>query len=130
MVRKINERRVSEIANVVRAHPCVKSLKLTGSHAHGNATALSDWDFLVEVSNFNCLRKELPRLVAPFEPLTAQWDQLSDRQCYMLVVKGPAKIDLIFARIPNPRVRPWALTPAALKEDRSTLLGLDSVAVE
>jgi hypothetical protein len=37
----------------------------------------------------------LPGLVEPLHPLVAQWDRLSDEQCFMLIMDGPRKVDLI-----------------------------------
>jgi hypothetical protein len=81
---------------LVGAHPSVRSIHLTGSRADGTAHDLSDWDFAVETSDFPRLADELPRLVEPLRPLAAQWDRYSDHACYMLMLRGPAKVDLIF----------------------------------
>jgi hypothetical protein len=44
-------------------------------------------------------------LVAPLEPLAQQWDRLSDHACYMLMLRGVGKVDLIFDE-------PWESSPA------------------
>ncbi len=62
----------------------------------GNASEFSDWDFKVITDDFASLAGELPALVEPLGPLVAQWDRLSDHQCYMIIVDGPRKIDLLF----------------------------------
>jgi hypothetical protein len=47
-----------------------------------------------------------------------QWDRLSDQACYMLLVPGPSKIDLIFADVPHTHERPWTV-------ETGTLPGID-----
>lgn len=74
----------------------MRSVALVGSRARGDATEWSDWDFHVETDDFAALAADLPTLVAPLRPLVAQWDRLSDEQCYMLIVDGPTKIDFLF----------------------------------
>src|SRR5205823_2037339 len=56
----------------------------------------SDWDFRVATDDFTSVAQALPSLVAPMKPLAAQWDRLSDQQCYMIIIDGPRKIDFIF----------------------------------
>jgi len=41
------------------------------------------------------------------EPLAQQWDRLSDEQCWMLILPGPAKVDLIFPEEPHVHEPPW-----------------------
>jgi len=59
----------------------------------------------------------LPRLVAPLRPVVAQWDRLSRTWCYMLILSGPAKVDLIFSQ-PHAALPPWRV-------NASTLRGID-----
>ena len=87
--------------------PVVRSIRLVGSRAEGRATELSDWDFRVETDDFDSLKLALPELVAPLEPLAAQWDRLSDEWCYMLMLRGPVKVDLIFPEEPHEHEPPW-----------------------
>jgi hypothetical protein len=103
---------------LVGAHPSVRSIRLTGSRAGGTAHELSDWDFAVETGDFPGLADELPRLVEPLHPLAAQWDRYSDHPCYMLMLSGPAKVDLIF---PDEK-QDWA---AAWKPSADTLAAID-----
>jgi hypothetical protein len=92
---------------LVGAHPSVRSIRMTGSRADGTAHELSDWDFTVETSDFPRFADELPRLVEPLHPLAAQWDRYSDHACYMLMLRGPAKVDLIFLSERQEWAPPW-----------------------
>jgi len=51
--------------------------------------------------------------VTPLHPVVAQWDRLSITWCYMLILAGPVKVDLIFAE-PPARRPPWQITSASL----------------
>jgi hypothetical protein len=95
----------------------IERIELTGSRASGRATPLSDWDFSVVAADFDEVRGVLPELVAPLRPVVAQWDRLSRRWCYMLVLSGPAKVDLIFGQ-PHAVLPPW-------RAGASTLRGID-----
>jgi hypothetical protein len=91
----------------ISPHPAVRSIELVGSRAEGRARELSDWDFRVEANDFAALVEVLPRLLAPLDPLAQQWDRLSREYCWMLIVPGPAKIDLIFPDEPHVDEPPW-----------------------
>jgi hypothetical protein len=98
------ERRV---LHAVRRHPAVRSIELVGSRAEGQATDRSDWDFRVMTDDFAALTRDLPALCESLEPIVQQWDPLGDRPCWMLMLAGPVKVDLIFAdeaHVPRP---PW-----------------------
>jgi hypothetical protein len=95
------------IIATVGSHPAVRSIELVGSRAEGRAGELSDWDFKVDASDFATLSEALPALSAPFDPLAQQWDRLSSEQCWMLVLRGPAKVDLIFPVEPHVDEPPW-----------------------
>ena len=124
--------RMEDIAAAVRAvllpHPDVRAVELVGSRAGGSPTPLSDWDFVVVTERFDEVARALPALVAELEPLGQQWDRISAYPCYMLLLAGPVKVDLIF---PD---EPLRVAPAVDRErrdprrDRSALLGLDPVA--
>ncbi len=88
-------------------HPLVGRLVLTGSRADGTAHELSDWDFLVTTYDFPRLVADLPRAVHPLQPLAQQWDRYSDHACYMLMLPGPAKVDLIFPDRKQGWAPPW-----------------------
>lgn len=57
-------------------------------------------------------------MLAPLEPLAEQWDRLSDTWCWMLVLRGPVKVDLIFPEEPHEKEGPWVAGP-------ETLAGID-----
>lgn len=105
---------LEQIGQALYRHPAVGSVELTGSRARGDAGPLSDWDFAVHTSDFRAVAEALPALVAPLEPLAQQWDRLSPRACYMLMLPGAIKVDLIFdaTRQSEP---PWAVTAETLK---------------
>jgi hypothetical protein len=92
---------------LVARHPEVRGVRLAGSRATGHARPDSDWDFLVEARDFDAVAAALPELVAPLEPLAEQWDRLSDEQCWMLILRGPVKVDLIFPEEPHVHEPPW-----------------------
>src|SRR5919199_3157710 len=91
----------------VAPDPAIRSIQLVGSRADGTAAEFSDWDFRVEANDFAAARASLPRLLAQLEPLAEQWDRLSPKWCWMLIVPGPAKIDLIFTEEPHTDEPPW-----------------------
>src|SRR5438045_1176432 len=99
------ETRVDIAASVeaaLRAHPRVTGVTLAGSRARGTNNDFSDWDFRVVTTDFDAVAAGLPALVAELEPLAQQWDRLSTTACYMLLLKGPTKIDLLFDRDVTP----------------------------
>jgi hypothetical protein len=85
----------------------VRSIELAGSRSTGQARPDSDWDFRVEARDFGAVAAALPGLLAPLEPLAEQWDRLSDHQCWMLILRGPVKVDLIFPEEPHAHEPPW-----------------------
>jgi hypothetical protein len=86
-----------------------------GSRAEGTATDSSDWDFAVEVDDFRAVEAALPSRLASFEPLAQQWDPLSEHWCYMLVLAGPTKVDLLFLSEPHPVEPPWVVSAETLE---------------
>ena len=102
-----------QIPYVLARHPAVDSVVLAGSRARGEATALSDWDFSIETMDFPAVAGALPALVAPLEPLAQQWDRLSDHACYMLMLRGVGKVDLIFDE-PWESSPPWTVSTETL----------------
>lgn len=88
-------------------HELVERAALTGSRADGTAHELSDWDFFLETSDFARFAEALPRLVQPLRPLAAQWDRYAPHACYMLILRGPTKIDLIFRDEKQVWAPPW-----------------------
>jgi len=102
----------------VSPHPAVRHIELVGSRAEGRATRWSDWDFGVQTSDFAALAEALPELLIPLEPLVQQWDRLSSEQCWMLILSGPVKVDLIFPEVTHAKEEPW-------KAGADTLAGID-----
>ena len=74
---------------------------------------LSDWDFKVETRDFQAVAAAIPALVAPLLPLAQQWDRLSDDACYMLMLRGIGKVDLIFDEPQEPEP-PWEVSDETL----------------
>lgn len=102
-----------DVVRVLASDARVQCVELTGSRARGAATALSDWDFTVTTAEFEAVRYALPSLTASLRPVVAQWDRLSRRWCYMMILAGAAKVDLLFGR-PHPVAPPWLVTAATL----------------
>jgi hypothetical protein len=103
----------------LRVHPAVTSVELAGSRAEGRATEYSDWDFVLATDRFEDLAADLAGLVAELEPLAQQWDRLSSSWCYMLTLRGPVKVDLIFPEEPHLEDPPW-------RPDADNLAALDA----
>jgi hypothetical protein len=99
---------------LLEAHPAIASVRLTGSREAGTAHELSDWDFLVEANAFETLARDLPELLEPLHPLAAQWDRYSDHACYMLMLRGPTKVDLIFPHEWQRWAPPWEVAAESL----------------
>jgi hypothetical protein len=95
----------------LRRHPALADVWLVGSRANERATEYSDWDFAVTTADFPSLAPAIPDLLAPLAPLSQQWDRLSERYCWMLMLRGPTKVDLIFVDEPHAAEPPWE--PAA-----------------
>lgn len=93
----------------------MQSIRLLGSRAEGRSIDRSDWDFGVETNEFSSIAEALPRLLAPLEPLAQQWDRLSLHQCWMLMLRGPVKVDLIFSDVPHALEPPWTVSAATLE---------------
>lgn len=102
------------VKEVLLTHPHIRSVELVGSRATGSPSALSDWDFEVETDDFGALAPALPALVSALEPLAQQWDRISDYPCYMLMLTGPAKVDLIFPGEPYESLPPWTVSVETL----------------
>jgi predicted nucleotidyltransferase len=98
-------------------HPRVRAVELVGSRARGTPTTLSDWDFTVDVEDFASVATDLPSLVQELEPLAQQWDRLGpdEYRCYMLLLEGARKIDLIFPGVPHRPEPPWVVAPDTLE---------------
>jgi hypothetical protein len=68
----------------------------------------------VEAPDFAATAAALPRLVEPLRPLSRQWDRLSPFPTYMLMLRGPVKVDLLFPGRPNPPAPAWRVSPETL----------------
>lgn len=110
-----NDEVVPAVEAVVRQCAGVHTVDLVGSRARGTATTLSDWDFNVEASNFAVVFDALPQIVDDLAPLAKQWDRLSDQHCYMLLMRGPCKIDLLFEER-HRHEPPWVVTTETLRQ--------------
>jgi hypothetical protein len=77
---------------------------------------LSDWDFVIRADDLDAVARDLPALVTELEPLAAQWDRLGppEYSCYMLMLPGPAKVDLI-VHVPHELEPPWSVTAETLE---------------
>jgi predicted nucleotidyltransferase len=108
---------VERLAETLGRHPAVHSVALTGSRARGEAQPVSDWDFELKTNDFQSVADALHELMAPLEPLAQQWDRLSRHACYMLMLRGIGKVDLIFEE-------PWETSPP-WDVSAETLRGID-----
>jgi len=109
---------VKLVPDLLHRNTRVTAVELRGSRARGTAGRFSDWDFVLFTDDFAGLAADLPALVGGLSPLVQQWDRLSDTACYMLIVTGPTKIDLIFEDVPHEHEPPWSV-------GRGTLAAID-----
>ncbi len=91
------------------------SLALTGSRARGDSTTYSDWDVKVETSDLRVLAPALPKLIAPLNPIATLWDRLSPEQCFMFILRGPVKVDIIID-LPHEPEPAYDVTETALQD--------------
>jgi hypothetical protein len=103
------------VSTTMLEHPYVRSVELVGSRAAGKPMPLSDWDFAVRVDDFPAVDHDLPDLVSRLEPLAQQWDRLTSPACYMLMLRGPVKVDLIFPDVPRAFDPPWGVSADTLE---------------
>jgi predicted nucleotidyltransferase len=100
--------------SVVAKHPAVTKVELAGSRSRGTQEEFSDWDFALTTSDFASVARDLPTLVEPLAPLAALWEPLGHFPVYMLLLRGPTKIEYLFldhTQEPRPPVAP---SPEAL----------------
>lgn len=102
-----------DVIGVLSSDARISNIELAGSRARGEATPLSDWDFAVTAPQFDEVRDTLPDIVRALHPVVAQWDRLSRTWCYMLLLPGPAKVDLLFGH-PHQPATPWQVTASTL----------------
>jgi hypothetical protein len=105
---------VAAVDAALLPHPAVRAVEPVGSRAGGSPTPLSDWDFVVVTERFDEVARALPALVAELEPLAQQWDRISAYPCYMLMLAGPVKVDLIFPDEPFESLPPWTVSAETL----------------
>lgn len=103
-----------DVRSALRVHPKVRDVRLIGSRAEGRATTESDWDFRVDTNDFASVSHALPQLVRVLRPLAQQWDRLSEIHVYMLMLRGPIKVDLLFPNEHHEPLGPWSVTPEDL----------------
>jgi hypothetical protein len=99
-------------------HRGVKHVELAGSRSKNYATEWSDWDFLVKVTDFEAVSSALPTLTKSLKPLSYLWDPLAHHAIYMMILRGPVKIDLIFDRPHQPKP-PWAVNSDTITQINS-----------
>ncbi len=86
----------TETPGLLMQHAHIQAANLAGSRAAGIAHDFSDWDFVVEADDFDAVANDLPSLVESLRPIAQQWDRYADHACYMLMLAGAVKVDLIF----------------------------------
>lgn len=99
-------------------HSAVADVRLIGSRARGTNHELSDWDFAVESNDFQRLSGDLLELVGQLAPLAAFWDRLAEHETFMFILRGPAKVDLLFTDQSRDLDPPWTVS-------KDTLPGID-----
>ena len=102
-----------DVFEVLAGDPAIVRVDLVGSRARGDALPESDWDFKITTGAFAEVQGRLPALAARLSPVAAQWDRLSSTWCYMLILAGPVKVDLIFTE-PHSVQPAWQVTAATL----------------
>jgi hypothetical protein len=106
---------VDRVRAVLLLDPNVTSVELVGSRSIGIETALSDWDIQIAAIDVDELMAALPSLTEQLGPLTAQWDRLSSRPVYMLILPGGIKVDLFADDRPRTSEPAWQPTSDNLK---------------
>ena len=112
-VRVPEERDVAAtVSEALLAHPRIRSATLVGSRARGTSSPLSDWDLAIDTDDPDAVISAFPALVTPLHPLAQQWDRLGPPtyRCYMLMLNGPTKVDLILPGVPHEPAPPWSPT--------------------
>ena len=104
----------ARVRGALTGRPHVNGVELVGSRAAGTPSPLSDWDFAIVTDDFEAVARDLPSAVAELEPIAQQWDRISDYPCYMLMLAGPVKVDLIFHDEPYTSLPPWTVSADTL----------------
>lgn len=113
-----------KVIAVVERHRAVSAVRLAGSRSGDTAVELSDWDFAVEVTDFGAAREALPALVSPLRPLARQWDRLAEHPAYMLMLRGPVKVDFLFLGQAHEGRRRPGRSPARASERSTIIFGI------
>jgi hypothetical protein len=99
----------------LQGHPAIRTARLAGSRGRGDEpTPISDWDLEVEADDFESVAEDLPALVGRLGPLAQQWDPYASEACYMLMLPGAVKVDIIFPDVAHGLAPPWEARPDTL----------------
>lgn len=104
-----------QVVSLLIRHPSVAGVRLTGSRAEGRAHERSDWDFAIEATDFDAVASALPGLMAPLGCVAQQWDPLSPDWCWMVLLPGAIKVDLVLAGRAHALEPPWVPSAATLE---------------
>jgi hypothetical protein len=99
--------RVAAVKAALEAHPAIKGVELVGSRAEGRTHALSDWDLSVQADDFPRILRDLPDLVEPIRPLHKYWDPYGRHYAYIVLLRGPTKLDICFFDQPHEYEPPY-----------------------
>jgi hypothetical protein len=108
---------VAVARRLVTAHPAVTGAEFAGSRSRGEHHELSDWDVAVRTSSFAAVARDMPRLVAPLEPIGEQWEPTGHFPVDQVMLRGPTKLEYLFldeSQEPLPAPVPGADTLAAI----------------
>jgi predicted nucleotidyltransferase len=89
------------VTDALMASPLITGVHLWGSRSRNDHTPLSDWDFKVDCSDFESLAPNIAKVVASLTPLAQLWEPFAHEATYMLVLDGPAKVDVFFGVPPD-----------------------------
>lgn len=104
----------AEVPKLLLRDPTITSVQLAGSRERGDPNPLSDWDFVIEADDAGHVRENISRLLDPLDPLVAQWDRLGPVRCYMLILKGAVKVDIIVEGSTQVDEPPWKVSAETL----------------
>jgi hypothetical protein len=106
---------VEEATAAIRDLEPVSAVSLVGSRRDGSASALSDWDFVIDSDDLERLAGDLPEVIGALRPLAALWDPLGEHRNYMAIFPGLVKLDL-HLNLPPPPHMPWSVNADTLAE--------------
>ena len=75
---------------------------------------LSDWDLEIATRHGDVVMNDLPAIAQRVQPIAAQWERLAAHACYMLMLEGGVKVDLILD-VPQELEPPWEARPGRLE---------------